>query len=254
MKQVLTIYALLAVLQLPAQNASQRLATTAMTLWKDSFMLPGDKQAKWRYDQGVILKGIEGVWNATGEGKWFEYIQKSMDFYVGSDGRIKGYKADEYNIDHINNGKLLLLLYQVTRKEKYKKAADLLRAQLKTHPRTAEGGFWHKNIYPGQMWLDGLYMAQPFYAEYAKLFHEDSAFADITRQFVLMERYARNPKTGLLHHGWDELRQQQWADPATGLSPNVWGTGPGLVWHGHGRCAGPFSRAASGQRFDHTNP
>ncbi|MBL0307828.1 MAG: glycoside hydrolase family 88 protein [Chitinophagaceae bacterium] len=92
-----------------------------MRLWPDSFTLEGDKVAKWRYDQGVILKGMRSVWDATGDGKWFKYIQESMDFYVQNDGTIKGYRPDEYNIDHINNGKLVLLLYQVTGKEKYKK-------------------------------------------------------------------------------------------------------------------------------------
>ena len=123
--------------------------------------------------------GMESVWNESGDGNWFKYIQESMDFYVQNDGTIKGYRPDEYNIDHINNGKLVLLLYQVTGKEKYKKAADLLRNQLRTHPRTSEGGFWHKKIYTNQMWLDGLYMGAPFYAEYAMLFHEDSAFDDV---------------------------------------------------------------------------
>ena len=213
----------------PPSHAAD-VATTAMNIWKDSFMLSGDKFAKWRYDQGVILKGIEGLWYATGDGKWFDYIRKSMDFYVENDGTIKRYRPDEYNIDHVNNGKLLLLLYQVTGKEKYKKAADHIREQLRTHPRTSEGGFWHKKIYPYQMWLDGLYMAQPFYAAYAKLFHEDTAFNDIARQFVLMEKHAADAETGLLYHGWDESRQQQWADPVTGRSPNIWGRA--LGWYG----------------------
>ncbi|MBK9938353.1 MAG: glycoside hydrolase family 88 protein [Chitinophagaceae bacterium] len=201
-----------------------------MKLWPDSFILAGDKAAKWRYDQGVILKGIRAVWAATGDGKWFNYIQKSMDFYVQPDGSIKGYKPDEYNIDHVNNGKLLLFLFQVTGKEKYKKAADLLRNQLRTHPRTTEGGFWHKKIYPSQMWLDGLYMGQPFYAEYARLFHEDSAFNDIANQFILMEKHAMDKKTGLLYHGWDESKEQKWANKTTGQSPNFWGRS--LGWYG----------------------
>lgn len=209
---------------------SQQMARTAMQLWPDSFLLQNDKVAKWRYDQGVILKGVEAIWKQTGEGKWFDYIQRSMDFYVQNDGSIKGYKAEEYNIDHVNNGKLLLLLFQVTGKDKYRKAATLLRDQLRTHPRTSAGGFWHKKIYPSQMWLDGLYMGQPFYAEYASIFHDDTAFADITRQFSLMERNARDPKTGLLYHGWDESRAQQWADKQTGRSPNIWGRA--LGWYG----------------------
>lgn len=209
---------------------SQQMARTAMQLWPDSFLLQNDKVAKWRYDQGVILKGIEAIWKQTGEGQWFDYILRSMDFYVQNDGSIKGYKSEEYNIDHINNGKLLLLLFQVTGKEKYRKAATLLRDQLRTHPRTSAGGFWHKKVYPNQMWLDGLYMGQPFYAEYASVFHDDTAFTDIVRQFSLMERYARDSKTGLLYHGWDESHAQQWANKQTGRSPHVWGRA--LGWYG----------------------
>ncbi|MBC7874611.1 MAG: glycoside hydrolase family 88 protein, partial [Ferruginibacter sp.] len=209
---------------------SERLSETVQKIWPDSFTLEGDKAAKWRYDQGVILKGIRAVWAATGDGQWFEYIRKSMDLYIQDDGSIRGYKPDEYNIDHINNGKLVLFLFQVTGKEKYKKAADLLREQLRTHPRTSEGGYWHKKIYPYQMWLDGLYMAQPFYAEYAKLFHEDTIFDDVARQFILMEKNALDKKTGLLYHGWDESREQQWANKATGQSPNFWGRS--LGWFG----------------------
>jgi unsaturated rhamnogalacturonyl hydrolase len=209
---------------------SQQMVKTAQTIWPDSFMLENDKAPKWRYDQGVVLKGVEDVWYATGNGDYFKYIQKSMDYYVKEDGNIKGYKPDEYNIDHLNNGRMLLLLFQVTGKEKYKKAADLLRSQLYTHPRTKEGGFWHKEIYPYQMWLDGLYMGQPFYAEYVKMFGQDSCFNDIANQFVWMEKHARDAKTGLLYHGWDESRSQLWANKSTGNSPHFWGRA--LGWFG----------------------
>ena len=197
------------------------LAATVMNTWKDSFAI-ANKPAKWTYDMGVILKGLENCWLHTGDARYFNYIQQQMDFFVNEEGAIKTYKQSEYNIDNINNGKLLLLLYRVTGKEKYKKAADLLREQLKTHPRTNEGGFWHKKVYPYQMWLDGLYMAEPFYAEYAQLFHEDAAFDDIANQFIYMERHARDSKTGLLYHAWDESRQQQWANKQTGTSPLFW--------------------------------
>ena len=240
MKRTITIACLLITACVQAQtgvktpvkgrNWSQELAATAMKIWPDSFSVVPGRAARWSYDQGVILKGIEGIWNATGNGEYYNYIQKQMDYFVQEDGTIKGYRPDEYNIDHVNNGKLLLLLYRVTGKEKYKKAVDHLRDQLRTHPRTGEGGYWHKKIYPYQMWLDGLYMGQPFYAEYAMLFHEDTAFNDITRQFIQMERHARDPKTGLLYHGWDESRQQKWADKTTGLSPNFWGRA--LGWYG----------------------
>lgn len=209
---------------------SQQLTLTAMKRWPDSFSVVPGRKARWSYDQGVILKGVEGIWNNTGDVKWFNYIQKMMDYYVREDGTIYDYKPDEYNIDHINNGKLLLFLYQVTGKPKYKKAVDLLRDQLRTHPRTNEGGFWHKKIYPYQMWLDGLYMGQPFYAQYAQMFHEDTAFNDIAHQFIYMERHARDKKTGLLYHGWDESKEQKWANKETGLSPHFWGRA--LGWYG----------------------
>lgn len=200
---------------------SEKIAATIMHIWKDSFSLDG-KPAKWTYDMGVILKGMEGLWLNTGDPKYFNYIQKQMDFFVKDDGSIKTYKPDEYNIDHINNGKLLLTLYRVTLKDKYLKAAKLLRQQLLTHPRTKEGSFWHKNIYPYQVWLDGLYMAQPFNAEFAMISKQDSIFNDVADQFIRIEKQARDPKTGLLFHAYDESRQMKWADPTTGLSSLFW--------------------------------
>lgn len=214
-----------------AQHA-EALSQTAMHLWADSFALEDlSKPVKWSYDLGVILKGVEGVWMATGDVQYFNYIRKMMDFYVLNDGAaIKAYKQHEYNIDHINNGKNLLFLYRVTGKDKYRKAAQLLRDQLKSHPRTQLNTFWHKKIYTHQMWLDGLYMGQPFYAEWAALFNEPEIFDDVTRQFVVMEQVSKDEKTGLLLHGWDESKEQRWADKITGRSPNVWGRA--LGWYG----------------------
>jgi unsaturated rhamnogalacturonyl hydrolase len=226
MKKIFSIAFLVFAISTLAQKAnpekySQKMAATVMNIWKDSFALDG-KPAKWTYDMGVILKGFEGIWQSTGDAKYYSYIQKQMDFFINNDGTIKTYKQEEYNIDNVNNGKLLLLLYRVTQKEKYLKAAQLLRGQLRHHPRTNEGGFWHKKVYPYQMWLDGLYMGEPFYAEYAMLMHEDTAFNDIANQFIWMEKHARDAKTGLLYHAWDESKQMKWADPQTGLSKLFW--------------------------------
>jgi len=208
---------------------SQQMSQTAMNLWPDSFKIkPGI--ARWSYDQGVILKGIEGVWKLYGKGEYFNYIQHSMDFYVQDNGSIKDYKKDEFNIDHTNNGKVLMVLYNITGKEKYKKAIDLLRSQFDDHPRTKEGSFWHKKVYPWQVWLDGLYMGQPFYAEYAKMAKQDKVFDDIASQFINIERHTRDEKTGLLYHGWDESKEQQWANKSTGTSPHFWGRA--LGWYG----------------------
>ena len=191
-------------------------------LWQNPARNESGAPARWSYEYGVVLKGLEGVWLSTGEGRYFSFIQKGMDNFVNDDGSIRTYRSEDFNLDNINPGKNLLLLYKVTGQEKYRKAASLLREQLKSHPRTSEGGFWHKKIYPSQMWLDGLYMAEPFYAEYAQTFHQDSDFDDIAKQFMLMERHSRDAKTGLLYHGWDESKQQKWANQQTGQSPNFW--------------------------------
>jgi unsaturated rhamnogalacturonyl hydrolase len=220
MKKIILIVLIAVAANAFAQTPGKKLAATVMNIWKDT--LPIGSQTKWSYDMGVVLKGFEGLWMNSGNADYFNAIQKKMDYFVKDDGSIKGYEKEEYNIDHVNNGKLVLLLYRVTGKEKYKKAADLLRSQLTTHPRTKEGGFWHKKIYTNQMWLDGLYMGAPFYAEYAMLFHEDTAFNDIANQFIWMEKNARDPKTGLIYHAWDESKEQQWANKETGTSPLFW--------------------------------
>lgn len=157
-------------------------------------------------------------------------MQKSMDFFVTKNGDINRYKQADYNIDNVKNGRTLLSLYKVTGQKKYFKAATLLWDQLKKQPRTKEGGFWHKKIYPNQMWLDGLYMGEPFYAEYAALIKADQVYDDIANQFIYMEKNARDRRTGLLYHGWDESKQERWANKKSGVSPNFWGRAMG--WYG----------------------
>jgi unsaturated rhamnogalacturonyl hydrolase len=182
---------------------------------------------RWHYEPGVALAAIKQVWLKTGERAYFSFIQQNIDELVGPDGGIRTYRLEEYNLDQINEGKLLFPLYADTGDERYKKAAFLLREQLQTHPRTSAGGFWHKQIYPHQMWLDGIYMASPFYAEFAKVFHEPEGFDDVARQILLIEEHTRDPKTGLLYHGWDASKSQKWADPQTGCSPSFWGRAVG---------------------------
>ncbi len=220
MKKLIVIIVTVMTANTFAQTPAEKMAATVLNIWKDT--VPIGSNTKWSYDMGVVLKGFEGLWMNCGNAKYFTAIQQKIDYFVKDDGTIKNYEKEEYNLDHVNNGKLVLLLYRITGKEKYKKAADLLRSQLLTHPRTKEGGFWHKKVYTNQMWLDGLYMAEPFYAEYAMLFHEDSDFDDIANQFIWMEKHARDPKTGLLYHAWDESKEQQWANKTTGTSPLFW--------------------------------
>lgn len=185
---------------------------------------------KWTYETGVFLEGIANVWKSTGKGEYFNYIQRSMDAFVEDDGTIKTYKFADYNIDNVRTGRSLLMLYRVTGKQKYFKAAETLRKQLAEQPRTKGGSFWHKKIYPHQVWLDGLYMGMPFYAEWASVFNQQEAFDDIAVQFADIEKEARDPKTGLIYHGWDESREQLWANKETGNSPHFWGRAMG--WYG----------------------
>lgn len=212
-------------------DLAAELANTMMYKWPDSLMHNnGTKNAGWSYDIGLYLEAIGNVYARTDEQKYFDYIVHTMDNFIGEDGSIRYYKQASYNIDYVRNGKTLLYLYEKTGKDKYLKAAQYVRKQLDDHPRTSEGGFWHKKVYPHQMWLDGLYMGQPFYANYSKVFNQTKDFDDIALQFILMEKNARDAKTGLLYHGWDESKEQTWANKETGKSPNFWGRAMG--WYG----------------------
>jgi unsaturated rhamnogalacturonyl hydrolase len=201
---------------------SQRAANAAIERWPDGKFVPAGARWAWNYELGTLLEGIDAVWLNTADRSYFKYIKASVDQFVDADGSIPTWKVEEYQLDNILLGRQLLLLYGVTQDQRYLKASTLLYEQLVHQPRTASGGFWHKQRYPNQMWLDGLYMAEPFYAEYAALSHRPDAFADVTKQFLLMEDHARDPKTGLLYHGWDESKQERWANKQTGLSSEFW--------------------------------
>jgi unsaturated rhamnogalacturonyl hydrolase len=177
---------------------------------------------RWDYTQGVVLGAIERVAQAKNDRAMLDYVGRNMERWITPTGDITGYRLDEYNIDEVSQGRLLFGMYERTKEERYKLAADMLRQQLRQHPRTPEGGFWHKQIYPQQMWLDGLYMGQPFFAQYAKTFGEPAAYDDIAKQFLLVARHTRDPRTGLMYHAWDAAKAQPWADTATGLSPHFW--------------------------------
>jgi unsaturated rhamnogalacturonyl hydrolase len=182
---------------------------------------------EWDYTAGLILLGVHELARKTGDPRYARYVKENMDRVVQPDGSIRTYAPEEFNLDHINQGRLLFPLYERTRDERYRKAALLLREQLRRQPRTKEGGFWHKQVYPDQMWLDGLYMAEPFYAQYATTFGEPAALDDVAHQFLLIARHTRDPRTGLMYHAWDESRSQRWANPETGLSANFWGRAVG---------------------------
>lgn len=183
----------------------------------------------WHYETGCILKAMERVWLKTGTDQYLDFIKKSMDPMIQPDGEIKGYTLEEYNLDQINTGRVLFFLHRQTGEAKFLEALHLLRLQMKSHPRTSDGGFWHKKIYPYQMWLDGLWMASPFLAEYGQVFHEPALFDETTNQILLMEKHTRDPISGLLFHAWDESKTQKWANPISGCSPHFWGRAMGWL-------------------------
>ena len=182
---------------------------------------PEKRRAVWNYEEAVTLKGIDRLWRKTGDDRYFTYMKKIMDHFIEEDGTIRTYLPLEYNSDQLTGGLILLTLYENTRAPKYKQALDHLWEQIQWQPRTKQGGFWHKYKYPYQMWLDGAYMLDYFYASYARAFNQE-VFSDVANQLIWMNDHLRDPATGLLYHGWDESKKQPWSDPVTGRSPEVW--------------------------------
>ncbi len=221
MKKILFL-CLLSVTAIAQQPYSVQMAESLMRSHPDSITVKPGKPAGWDYEQGLYLKALEKVYQRTGDATYFNYIQKNINSFVDEKGTIRTYKMDEYNSDNITTGRMLLFLYQEMSDEKYKLAAEKLRSQIYHQPRTSDGGFWHKQRYPNQMWLDGLYMLEPFYAEYGSIFGQDN-WDDITKQFELCYKGTLDAKTGLLYHAYDAAKVQPWADKQTGKSPNFWG-------------------------------
>ena len=215
-------------------NWSERMLLSEMHRFPESWMLDFSKSPKWTYPAAIVLDGAEQLFAKTGEKEYYDYVSSFGEKLVNDNGSIKSYELEKYNIDLLNSGNVLLYLYETEKKEKYLTALKMLRSQIDGQPRTAEGGFWHKKIYPHQMWLDGLYMGQPFYAHYTRDFEKGAdaakAYDDIVNQFDLIQKHLVDKKTGLLYHAWDESREQAWANKETGVSPNFWGRAMG--WYG----------------------
>lgn len=179
------------------------------------------KPAHWNYIDGCMITALLCAGEITGEKKYTDFAESFIDYYVNEDGTILGYSLEKYNLDDVNEGRVLFDLYKLTGKEKYKKAIFLQHEQLKAQPRTDTGNFWHKLIYPNQIWLDGLYMAQVFYVKFQKEFGGKD-YSDTVNQFKNVYKYMRNPEKGLYYHGCDRSKEAFWADPETGCSKNFW--------------------------------
>jgi unsaturated rhamnogalacturonyl hydrolase len=181
----------------------------------------------WSYEEGVLLDGITAEWRVTGDGRLFKYLKDAVDASVDKDGVIhmyedKPFPVEQHSMDDIEMGRSTVVLYRVTQDVRYYKAAKFLHDQMLTQPKNASGGYWHKQIYPDQMWLDGAYMSEPFMAMYARTFGHENEMEEVATQLLLMDAKMRDRKTGLMRHGWDESKKMGWADKNTGLSPEPW--------------------------------
>ena len=211
---------------------STRLAESEIERLGDSLALggfdaDGNRDARWSYTTGLLAQAMDELSLATGDPKFAEWGKATLDSYVDDEGYIHTYRPDEFNIDHVNSGKMLLRYLEREGDAKYRTAADSIRQQLKDHPRTTEGAFWHKQRYPWQLWLDGVYMGMPFLAHYAVMADDEHGIEEAVTEALIAHRRLRDPVSGLYYHAWDERAEQVWANPETGLSEFFWSRGMG---------------------------
>ena len=219
---------------LGAIEVSTRLATSEIARRGTSLSFGGwdavpSRPSGWTYTTGLLMQAMDDLSAAVGDPRFGDYARRTIDSYLTADGTIRTFDVAEYNIDSINSGKMLLRLRERDPDPRYRAAIGALAAQLASHPRTAEGAFWHKLKYPHQLWLDGVYMGMPFLAGVGVLEGDDRKIEAAVQEFVLARSHLRDPQSGLYFHAWDEARAQSWADPATGRSHFVWGRG--LGWY-----------------------
>lgn len=215
----------------PPLQWAVRLADSEMARRGDKLAWKQGGSAKWDYAAGLFTLSLLKLNEVVKDPRYVRFAETAVGSFIAPDGQIQGYQAGDNNLDNINPGKTVLALYQITKEERYQRADGLLRKQFIAQPRTGEGGFWHKQRYPHQMWLDGLYMGAPFYAQYAGLVNEPAAsFDDIAKQIRIVSAHTYDPASGLFYHGWDESKEQSWANKTTGTSSNFWGRAIG--WYG----------------------
>jgi unsaturated rhamnogalacturonyl hydrolase len=210
-----------------ASSGSDPVLERALTAWPDGRVDTVKRPGEWTYEEGVLLDGITAEWRVTGDGRLFAYVKAAVDRSVDKDGVIHfsgdaPFPVAQHSMDDVEMGRSVLTMYRVLQKENYYKAATFLEQQMHAQPKNGAGGYWHKGIYPNQMWLDGAYMAEPFMEGYGKTFGKQEDMDSAAQQLLLMDEHMRDKKTGLLHHGWDQSMKMDWADKQTGLSPEVW--------------------------------
>lgn len=196
-------------------------STPQAPVWNLEKIREGAKST-WNYMDGCMIKAILELYHITKNQKYLDFADSFIDYFVHDDGSIESYDPKEYNLDNVNAGKTLFDLYELTGKEKYRKAIDTVYSQLLGQPRTSGGNFWHKMIYPNQVWLDGLYMAQPFYMQYEVTYNDCKNCQDSYNQFINVYHLMRDLRNGLYYHAYDDSRESFWCDKVTGLSDNFW--------------------------------
>jgi len=207
---------------------SVRMADSEMARLGDRLAWKEGGKATWDYAAGLFTLSLLKLNEAKPDAHYVPFVTNAIGSFVSADGNIRTYKPEEYQLDSFNSGRTALALFQITQEARYKKAADLLLAQLYTQPRTSDGGFWHKQRYTNQMWLDGIYMAEPFYAAMGRyMINRNGVYEDVAKQFGLIDEHLYDAKTGLYYHGWDAAKIQPWANPVTGASSNFWGRADG---------------------------
>lgn len=217
-----------------ALDWSERLAKSEMARQTPFYAYGGwdyerQRPSKWEYTTGLQLQAYDDLLKLRPNPEWQQVLSDVIGSFITAEGDIRTYKISNYNIDSLNTGNMLLREYQRNPQPQYKKALDLLRRQLTEHPRTRDGAFWHKKIYPHQLWLDGVYMGMPFLASYSKAFEDGHAFDEVVKEFTISRDKLRDPATGLYYHAWDEAREQNWADKDSGLASQFWGRGLGWL-------------------------
>ena len=205
---------------------AEQIAKSEMVHHPEMWQCDGVQKPKWEYTPTLMARTFVELYNATSDTTYLNHAQRFADLFIGEDGTILTYKMSLYNMDRIQGGNFLILLNAINPQLQYVTAIETLREQLRQQPRTEEGGFWHKQVYEHQMWLDGLFTGTTFYARYAAWKPEPEAWSDVANQFIVVDKHTRKAN-GLNHHGWDESRQMAWADSITGCSPETWGRAEG---------------------------
>ena len=196
-------------------------STPEAPLWNIEKIKQGNING-WNYIDGCMMNALLNLYHITGNDRYYTFFERYIDHYVFEDGSLRGYSEEDYNLDHICEGRVLFDAYRMSGKEKYRRAIDTLYGQILRQPRTHEGSFWHKKIYPNQVWLDGLYMAQVFYTRYTTEMADCAGYEDIHNQFKTVRQRMFDEETKLYRHGYDASKSAFWADAETGCSRNPW--------------------------------